>query len=321
LRRREFIRLAAATAAVSTSERVAYPRPTALPILDAHVHLFDPTRSGGVPWPSKSDEAIYKPALPDRLEALASPLGVVGAIAIEASPLEGDNDWLLQMVARHPFIVGCIGNLDPSAASYQSKLALLRSNPLFLGIRYGNLWDRDLAADLDKPGFWAGLHALAGAGLVFESANPNPALIGALVRVAERLPSLRIVIDHLPNAAVPNDKGAAEKYWDDLRRLGGHPEVFVKLSEISVRVNGNVEKSADFYRNGLDAIWSIFGEDRVIFGSDWPNSDHVASYTDTLRIVRQYAFDKGQRSSKKLFWRNSREVYRWQPRRAAQRLA
>jgi predicted TIM-barrel fold metal-dependent hydrolase len=88
-----------------------------------------------------------------------------------------------------------------------------------------------------------------------------------------------------------------------------------------VRINGHVEKSADFYRKGLDAIWSIFGENRVIFGSDWPNSDHVCSYSDTLHIVRQYVFEKGQSSSEKLFWRNSREVYRWQPRRAAQRLA
>lgn len=290
------------------------------PVLDAHVHLFDPRRAGGVPWPEESDPVVYKPALPDRLEALAAPLGVVGAIAIEASPLQSDNDWLLQMCDRHPYIVGCIGNLDPAAADFHSSLARLRQNRLFLGIRYGNLWKRNLDQDLERPGFWEGLQALADAGLVLETANPDAALIGAVSRVAQQLPTLRIVVDHLPNAVIPGDAAAAAKYWQDLHSLGTRQQVFIKLSEIPTRVNGRVSRNANDYRAHLDALWNIFGDDRVLFGSDWPNSDHVLGYAATLHIVREYASGRSQSAREKLFWKNSEAAYRWSARRAAQRL-
>ena len=53
-----------------------------IPILDAHIHLFDPTRPQGVPWPAKDDTVLYKPALPDRYRKIATPFGIVGAIEI-----------------------------------------------------------------------------------------------------------------------------------------------------------------------------------------------------------------------------------------------
>jgi predicted TIM-barrel fold metal-dependent hydrolase len=56
---------------------------TSIPVIDAHIHLFDPTRPGGVPWPPKTDAVLYHPALPARYAPLAQPHGVVGAIAVE----------------------------------------------------------------------------------------------------------------------------------------------------------------------------------------------------------------------------------------------
>ncbi|MGB6688442.1 MAG: hypothetical protein WBE76_11420 [Terracidiphilus sp.] len=100
MQRRDVLKLAAYSAGALAVRRRAVASAAPIPIIDAHIHLFDPTRPGGVPWPEKSDTALYKPALPERYEALTGHLGVVGAIAIEASPLAGDNDWLLQVAAN-----------------------------------------------------------------------------------------------------------------------------------------------------------------------------------------------------------------------------
>lgn len=251
------------------------------PILDAHVHLFDPTRHGGVPWPEPTD-LIYRPALPERLQSLVAPLGVVGAIAIEASPLASDNDWLLHAVERSPFMVGFIGDLVPGTPGFRANLDRLHRSPLFLGIRYGNLWNRDLAADLTSarttPSFLDDLRALAQAGLTFESANPNPALIGALLAVAQQVPDLRIVIDHLPHAQPPNDPTTLRLYTAHLQELARSPNVFVKLSEILSPRPGETQTTSTPYLAQLDSLWRLFGPDRILFGSDWPNSDHVATY-------------------------------------------
>jgi len=287
-------------------------------VIDSHIHLFDPTRPGGIPWPDKTDTALYKPALPERYEAMAAPFGVVGAIAVEASPLGSDNDWLLKVVENNPVVVGAIGDLAPDALTYRTDLDRLHRNPLFLGFRYGNIWDRDLADDLKKPGFIEGIKALAQAGLVFESANPDAKLIRALLEIAERVPGLRIVADHLPNAKVPAEPAALKEYQANLHRLAEHNSVFVKLSEIPVVTEGKLVKDGAYYRPRLDALWDLFGEDRVIYGSDWPNSDHVASFADTWSIVIAYVATKSAAAAEKYYWKNSQAAYRWRPRRPGQ---
>ncbi len=284
------------------------------PILDAHIHLFDPTRPGGIPWPTPADTVLYRPALPDRYRKMATQRGIVGAIAVEASPLATDNQWLLDIAAKSPMIVGVIGDLVPTAADYRTDLDRLHANPLFLGFRYGNLWDRDLATDLDKPGFFDGLRALAQAGLVFESANPNPALIRALLRVAEKVPDLRMVIDHLPHAVLPTEASALDAYESNLQALAQHPGVFIKLSEIPVVANGKIITDPAFYKSKLDHLWGLFGEDRVLFGSDWPNSDTTASFDQTLRIVNNFIATKSPKAREKYFYMNSVAAYRWHSR-------
>src|ERR1044071_8305196 len=94
---------------------------TAIPIIDTHIHLFDPTRPQGVPWPP-AGSPIYQPALPDRFRQLAGPLGVRGAIEIECSPLLEDNQWVLDVADKDKIIVGTVGNLEPGALDFAKQL-------------------------------------------------------------------------------------------------------------------------------------------------------------------------------------------------------
>ena len=121
----------------------------------------------------------------------------------------------------------------PGTPTYPKDLDRLHTNPLFLGIRYGNLWGRDLGVDAQKPEFLSGLKLLAERGLVLDSANPNPALIRAIAGVADHLPDLRIVIDHLPTGRVPSEAAARDEYWSLLRQLAKNKNVFAKLSEVA----------------------------------------------------------------------------------------
>jgi predicted TIM-barrel fold metal-dependent hydrolase len=322
MQRREFLQLAGVYTAAFTLSRVLNASTVlespSLPIIDSHIHLFDPTRSGGVPWPEKNDVALYKPALPERYETLAAPFGVVGCVAVEASPLPSDNDWLLKIAFAHPVVLGVVGNLVPGESTYPSELDRLHHDPLFLGFRYGNLWNHDLVSDLGRPGFIDGLKALSQAGLVFESANPDPPLIRALLHASDDVKELRVIVDHIPNASVPSQSVALKEYHNDLRTLAQHPTVFIKLSEIPVVRDGSLVQDPALYRDRLDMLWDLFGEDRVIFGSDWPNSDHVAPFSATLGIVRQYMVQKSQGAQEKYFWKNSATIYRWHPRRPGQ---
>jgi L-fuconolactonase len=289
----------------------ARPQAPSFPIIDTHIHLFDPTRAQGVPWPSKDNKVLYKPALPDRYRKIAKPLGITGAIEVEASPWLEDNQWVLDVAAKDPIIVGTVGDLEPGKPDFRKHLDRFHRNPLFRGIRYGNLWGRNLGAELAKPEFISDLKALAEAGLELDTANQNPALISDTVRLTDRIPNLRVVIDHLPQLEPPTDPAAHKAYHANLLELGKRPQIYVKVSEVLRRVDGRVPLDLNFYRPRLDQLWEIFGEDRLVYGSDWPNSDLWAPYPQVLKIVREYFSAKGSAIAEKFFWKNSVAAYRW----------
>ncbi len=308
----------AAAALAAAAEPMLQALDNSIPVIDGHIHLFDPSRPGGVPWPEKTDTVLYRPALPPRYERLATPHGVVGAIAVECSSWMVDNFWLRDVAEQNPIMLGYIGDLLPESPDFAATLDRLHRSPLFLGIRYGNLWDRDLGAAVQKPEFISGLKLLADAGLVLETANPDPALIEAVVQVSDRVPQLRIVIDHLPHADMPTEATARAKYESNLRELSKRPSVFVKGSEIVKRIDGRVSLDVSSYKAALDELWEIFGEDRIFFGSDWPNSDSLATYDETFGVAKGYIATRSESAQQKYFWKNSISVYKWRPRTAGQ---
>ena len=322
LKRRTFLQSSAGAALAGLAAGQNPP----IPVIDTHIHLFDVSRPQGVPWPPKDNAVLYKTALPERYRKLATQFGIVGAIEIEASPWLEDNQWVLDVAAKDKILVGTVGDIEPGTPDFRKSLERFHRNPLFRGIRYGNLWERDsggkhtddLGKMIGRREFVDDLKALASADLGLDSANPTPALIGALVRTSDAVPNLRIVIDHLPKLVIPSDAAAKKAYYADLHELGKRPQVFVKISSVLQRVDGRVPEDLGLYRGLLDELWGVFGEDRVLYGSDWPNSDTLAEYPHVFRIVKEYVGGKNRAVQEKYFWRNSRAAYKWVKREGSQ---
>jgi predicted TIM-barrel fold metal-dependent hydrolase len=295
------------------------PSAAPIPIIDTHIHLFDPTRPQGVPWPSKSNETLYKPAVPSRYREVTKGLGIVGAIEVECSTWLEDNQWVLDVADKDTIMVGTVGDLEPGKPEFAAQLERFHKNPLFRGIRYGNLWNRDLGAGLNQPQFVSDLKLLADAGLELDTANPRPQLLADVVRVTDLVPSLRIVIDHLPNLARPESGDARTMYDTAMKQLGQRPQVYVKVSEVLHRgPDGKVAYDLASYKAKVDEIYETFGPDRLLFGSDWPNSDPLGTYDQVLSVVREYFMAKGRDVAEKYFWKNSIAAYRWVKRDASQ---
>jgi predicted TIM-barrel fold metal-dependent hydrolase len=65
-------------------------------------------------------------------------------------------------------------------------------------------------------------------------------------------------------------------------------------------------------------LWDVFGEDRILFGSDWPNSEHVGPVADVLSVGQGYIQTKSAAAQEKVYWRNSAAAYKWTARTADQ---
>jgi predicted TIM-barrel fold metal-dependent hydrolase len=282
-----------------------------MPIIDTHIHLYDPTRPEGVPWPPKDGAVPYRTTLPSRFREVSKPSGVVGAIEVECSPWLEDNQWVLDVAERDTIMVGTVGNLEPGRPGFSGHLERFHRNPLFRGIRYAYLWNRDFRAEIAKPDFLSGLKLLADADLVLDTANPRVALLEDVLRISDAVPNLRIVIDHLPRLARPQEPQPRAAYDAAMRELAQRRRVYVKVSAVLERVDGRVPRELSYYRPKLDEIWETFGEDRLLYGSDWPNSDPVGTYEQVFGIVHEYFTAKGREAAEKYFWKNSVAAYKW----------
>ncbi len=291
------------------SAAVASAAQPPFPVIDTHIHLFDPNRPGGIPWPPPDDPIRSKPTYPSRFREVAGSHGVVGAVVVECSPRIEDNQWVLDISANDPSIVALVGFLDAGKPGFGSHLERFAANPLFRGIRYGNLWGRNLGDQLANPQFVKDMGLLAEAGLSLDTANQNFDLLEAMLRLSDRVPSLRMVVDHLPKFRLP--PGQTDRYERILREFSARPQTYVKISAVLDFKGDKVSYELEDYRATIDQIVNAFGEDRVLYGSDWPNSDPLGTYAQVFGIVREYFSDKGSAAQEKCFRLNSKAAYRW----------
>jgi predicted TIM-barrel fold metal-dependent hydrolase len=98
-----------------------------------------------------------------------------------------------------------------------------------------------------------------------------------------------------------------------MENLATRPNVFAKVSNIVRKLAPEFQHAAT-YRSRLDHLWKTFGENRLLYGSNWPVSDHTAPYSTAIDILKEYLAEMPSEQSEKFFWRNSRVAYDWKER-------
>ncbi len=277
-------------------------------IVDTHVHFYDPARPQGVPWPPKEDAVLYRTVLPRHYRELPKPQPVAGVVVVEASPWVEDNQWILDLAARDPFIVGFVGNLPAGTPAFQDHLKRFAANPVFRGIRLRPTPERRQWTD---PGFLVDLKRLADRGLSLDLVG-GLEILEAAAGFAGAVPSLRIVIDHLAGVKIDGQAPAVD-WLEAMRKLAKRRNVFIKVSglvEGTGQRRGQVPKDAAFYKPVLDAIWNLFGEGRLIYGSNWPVCELFAELATVEQIVLDYFRAKGASVLDKVFAENAQKAYR-----------
>jgi L-fuconolactonase len=264
------------------------------PIIDTHVHFYDPTRPQGVPWPPPTEKLLYKRVLPADFREAAKGLGVTGVVIVEASAWLEDNQWVLDVAKDDPMILGIVGHIDPATPDFRSNLARFSKHRLFKGLRIGGA---GVARALADPAYVADLAALADADLQLDVLG-GTSMFRPLLQLSDKLPKLRIVIDHLPyDLPVPAE-------------FRGRSNVYAKVSGVLRKMGDSVPYEVEPYRNMLDQLWSVFGQDRLIYASNWPVSNRMGPYATVLKVVRDYFESKGPAAAAGYFAMNARAAYK-----------
>ena len=273
-------------------------------IIDTHTHFYDPTRPEGVPWPNPNDEVLYRRVMPENYKTLAVPEGVTGTVVVEASKWLEDNQWILDLAAAEPFIVGFVGHLEPTA-DFADNLNRFSANPLFRGIRLGSGHLRTIG----DPTFLGSIEKLAAKELTLDLLI-NPEALSILPTLVEHTPEMRIVINHIAGARI--SEAPPDAAWvSAIREVARYPNIYCKVSGLAEHT-GQIPAPTDvsYYTPTIDVLWDAFGEDRLIYGSNWPVSERFAPYGVVQQIVNDYFSAKGDAVKAKFFWQNAKAAYR-----------
>ena len=200
-----------------------------------------------------------------------------------------------------------MGNLPVGTPEFPALLDRFSSNRLFRGLRIGG---SRLKEGLNQPSFMKDLQRLADKDLSVDVLGSTD-MLGDVLQLTTRIPNLRIIIDHVAN--IPVDGQAAPETWRrGMDALAPAKNVACKVSglvEGTGKKDGTAPTGVDFYRPVLDHIWNVFGENRLIYGSNWPVSERFASLNAVQSITHAYFSAKGSLITDKTFALNAGKFY------------
>jgi L-fuconolactonase len=279
--------------------------------VDAHHHLWDPSARAYPFLASKELTPIRRGFTAADFAAVAAPHRVAQSVAVQAVGSIEETGELLATAAEEPVVAGVVGWVDLTAPDVVEALDALRAGPggeLLVGIRH-QVHDEEDPAWLVRPDVVRGLGAVEEAGLVYDllvRARELP----AAVQLAARLPELQLVLDHA--AKPPIAAGGWEPWAGQIAALAQHENVACKLSGLITEADWRkwtVELLAPYVAH----VHDCFGDDRVLFGSDWPVCLLAGSYAQVVEGLLAALGPVDEPTRDKIFGSNARRLYRLRP--------
>lgn len=296
---------------------------TAIPFVDAHIHLWDLNHIR-YPWltppfdgdgPNGSAEAIARDyGVADYRAALAR-WNVVGAVHIDAGADAAhalrETEWLEGLATDTGLPTGIVAYADLADPGVDALLAQQAAHPRVRGIRQIVNWHADAQRtytprDMTRDEAWqAGFARLATHRLSFDL-QCYPGQMPGLVPLLARHPDVPVIVNHLGMPVISDPDGLAD-WRHGMRALAALPHVAVKLSGL-----GFIWRDWTFERVRpilLEAI-DLFGPDRCLFASDAPTDTLFAPIDRYLETYHAIAADFSDAERRDLFGRNANRLYR-----------
>jgi len=281
------------------------------PIIDTHVHLYDPERFR-FSWMADKPK-LQSPHLPATFDAKRGDVEVGGIVWVEvgADPgqhleearfvanLAAEDSRLQAMVASAPLERGY---------AVRGDLEQLAALPLVKGIR------RLLQGELDpafclRPGFIEGVKLLPGFGLSFDLCIYHHQLSN-VIELVRQCPEVTFILDHIAKPAIK--AGQTEPWRSEIAQLAAMPNVSCKISGVITEAD-HANWTREQLRPYIRHVAECFGFDRVMFGSDWPVSELTHNYADWVEIVDWALGDCSADERRRLFRGTAEAVYRVDP--------
>lgn len=277
-------------------------------VIDAHQHFWDPARAD-YPWMDAPELAPIRRAFgPADLAPLLKASGIDASIVVQCRSAVEETEEFLRIAHASPSVIGVVGWADLTDASLGNTLDRLQALPggdKLVGIRHQVHDEADpdwlLRADVQR-----GLAAMFARNLAYDFLVRTRELPAAIA-TAKAFPQARFVLDHAAKPPIA-DGGSAE--WSDrVASLAACGNVWCKVSGLATEATWNDWDAARLFPF-VQHVAKCFGEDHLIFGSDWPVCLLAGSYGEIKSALEACLVKLGACVREKAFGVNAKTAYR-----------
>jgi L-fuconolactonase len=253
--------------------------------IDAHQHFWrlDQSPPFDYGWLDAEQNApIRRDYLPEHLAPHLRATGIERSIFVQTQHNLQENHWALKLADEHDFIAGVVGWVDLAGLDCERQLLEFKQHPKFVGVRH-------VTQDEPDDDFIVRPEVLRGLKVLQRHAVPFDLLFYArhlrhAATLAERLPDLPMVIDHLAKPHIRQHR--TDDWRPQFQAAARYPNVYCKLSGMITEADWRHWAAADlkpYVQTALD----LFGPSRLMFGSDWPVCELAGSYEVVVAALKE----------------------------------
>ena len=185
-------------------------------IIDTHVHVWDPEKAD-YPWLTNDDSFLNRTWKIEEIADDRKKAGITGGVLVQASGNLEDTELMLDIAGRTDWINGVVAWLPlmkPKATQQLLEERFLKEK-YFKGVRH-QVHDEKDPKWLLQPEVMESLKILSSYQIPYDVVGIKPGHIETAVEVAEKIPGLKMVFDHLNWPPIPTKERFGK--WGELMK-------------------------------------------------------------------------------------------------------